>query len=369
MIQIASPQVDEEEFQAIRAVLNSGRLAQGPVVRQFEEEFAEFVDADYAVAVSSGTAALHLALLACGVKPGQLVITTPFTFVATASAILMCGARPLFVDVDYETGNMSLELASNALEDAQQEVGAILPVHLYGHAVNKGAFYQAMIGAPFVWDACQAHNAVYGGNPIGHSGTSCFSFYATKNMTTGEGGMVTTNNGEEARELRRLRSHCYADGEAYQHSGLGYNYRMTEMQAAMGIVQLKKQPEMHRQRKANALFLTEALQKLYKITPPEEEDLCEHGWYLYTIKVQYGLRPGLLKHLQERGIGAAVYYPRPIYRTRLFANLGYNKVYLPVAEKLSHGVLSLPIHAGLGQEQMEFIRQEVYNWAANYAKR
>lgn len=364
MIGISQPQIGKEEVKAVEEVLLSGRLAQGAKVEEFEERFAAHVGADYGVAVGNGTQALHLALLARGVRFGELVVTTPFTFAATATAIRMCGAEPFFVDTD-ENGLIS----TSRLTATRLEVGAVqsLPVHLYG---NPTPIDVDLDEKTFIFDACQAHGAALGGIPVGFLGTSCWSFYATKNMTTGEGGMITTNDEGEADLLRGLRNHGQSGQYTYIH--LGYNYRMTEMQAAIGLVQLDKLPTFQAKRQYNAAYLSNGLANLPDIILPEAREGTTHAWHQYTIRVRLpgdpspgcdprlqpliSPRDSLLMWLRSNDVGAKVYYPLPLHKTPIFSTLRYGGDYhLPMAETLAKEVLSLPVHPGLSDHDLDKI--------------
>src|SRR5712691_7386398 len=236
MIPIAHPLLGAEEEDAVLAVLRSGQLTQGERVAAFERRFAELCQVQEAIAVSSGTAALHLALIAHEIGYGDEVITTPFSFAATANAILLVGATPVFVDIDPDTYNIDPVCVEAAITPRTK---AILPVHLYGNPCDMQRL-EAIARANhlvIIEDACQAHGASIKGKPVGGFGTGCFSFYATKNITTGEGGMVTTNDPVIAERVRLLRSH--GQQERYKHHALGYNLRMTELQGALGVVQVE----------------------------------------------------------------------------------------------------------------------------------
>ena len=378
MIPISQPQIDKREIKAVTAVLKSGRLAQGPKIREFEEQFAKTVGARHAVAVCNGTTALKLALLAHGIGQSDEVITTPFSFISTASAILEVGARPVFVDVEEETGNIDPESVANAGNGRLRIEGtktAVLPVHLYGHPSFALEYAYAtgtpehVRSVPIICDACQAHGSALLLNdkmyPLGFYGTSCWSFYATKNITTGEGGMVTTNNEDIAEQLRLLRNHGtqkeHGDSDYYYHTCLGYNAWMTEMQAAIGLVQLDKLPEMQAIRQNNADYLTHNLEGV--ITPVVRPG-CVHAWHQYTVRIPGGRerRDDLRAHLQKRGIQANVYYPLPLHLQPVFAHLGYKFGDFPVAEKLSGEVLSLPVHPGLSQDDLGRIVEAVNEW-------
>ena len=237
MISIAKPLIGEEEKQAVLEVLDSGMLAQGPRVKAFEEAFAEMCGVRYAVATSSGTTALHVALLAHGIGPDDEVITTPFTFIASANSILYTGASPQFVDIRSDTFNIDPELIEAAITPRTR---AIMPIHLYGLMADMKPIMDIARGHKLavIEDAAQAHNAMYKGQKAGSFGTGCFSLYATKNMTSAEGGMVTTDDPEVAERVKLLRNHGMR--VRYYHDMLGYNFRMTDLHAAVGLAQLRK---------------------------------------------------------------------------------------------------------------------------------
>src|SRR2546427_12587149 len=280
MIPIALPLLGAEEEAAVLRVLASGQLAQGERVATFEQRFAELCHVHEAVAVSSGTAALHLALLAHNIGPGDEVITTAFSFAATANAILLVGAIPVFVDIEPDTYTLDPILVEAAITSRTK---ALLPVHLYGHPCDMQHLEQLARThqLAIIEDACQAHAANIEGKPVGSFGTGCFSFYSTKNMTTGEGGMVTTNDPGIAERVRLLRNH--GQTERYHHTRLGYNLRMTEMQGALGRVQVEKLEHFTEQRIANAAFLTERLRG--PVQTPIVRPGYRHVYHQYTIRV------------------------------------------------------------------------------------
>jgi len=344
---MARPVIGEEEKRAVLAVLESGQLAQARRVAEFEEAFARFVGSEHAVAVSSGTAALMAALLGHGIGAGDEVITTPFTFAATANAVLIAGARPVFVDVREEDFNIDPALIELAVT---RHTRAILPVHLFGHPCDMEAIgdIARRHGLVVLEDACQAHGASIGGGAVGSFGTGCFSLYATKNMTTGEGGMLTTNDAAIAERVRLIRNH--GERERYHSELLGYNLRMTEMAAALGLAQLSRLPDLNERRRANADYLSRHLRGV--ITPGERQG-CHHVYHQYTVRVPSG-RDRLAAVLGEAGIETAVFYPVPVHRQTLYRERGYD-LSLPVAERLSRQVLSLPVHPSLSQEDLETI--------------
>jgi perosamine synthetase len=356
MIRIAQPLIGEEEKRAVLEVLESGRLVSGPRVEELEAEFCARVSGTrYAVAVSNGTAALHLALLGHGVGPGDEVITTAFSFQATANMVLAVGARPVFVDV-LADANIDPDLIGAEITPRTR---AVLPVHLYGRLceIERLEAICRKHGLALIEDAAQAHGARVNGRPAGSFGTGCFSFYATKNMTAGEGGMITTNDPGLAAKLRRLRAH--GESERYLSIELGFNYRMTDFAAALALVQLRKLDEFNAARRRNAGILSEGLRCLE--TPAEPSDPSSHVWHQYTVRVARD-RDRLQAYLQERGIEAAVYYPTPIPAQPLYQGLGYTADF-PVAAALSREVLSLPVHPGLADEDLKTIIENVNEWA------
>jgi len=370
MIGIARPQFGREEEEAVLSVLASGQLAQGERVAAFEQRFAELCQVRYAVAVASGTAALHLALLAHNIGPGDKVITTPFSFAATANVILLVGATPVFVDIEPDT---------YALDPVQVEAAitrrtkAIMGVHLYGHPCDIVSLERlaSAYSLALIEDAAQSHAASVNGKMVGSFGTGCFSFYATKNMTTGEGGMITTNDPGLAEQVRLLRNH--GQQSRYRHIALGWNQRMTEMQAALGLAQIEKLERFTQQRIANADYLTRHLDDV--VQTPAVRPGHRHVYHQYTIRVA-GQRNAWQARLREQGIETAVHYPLPIHlqpyyrcepsrycvlspERRALVKGGNNSVHLPEAESAARQVLSLPVHPGLSEDDLATIVREV----------
>lgn len=347
MIRMGRPVIGEEEKRAVLAVLESGQLAQAGRVAEFEEAFARFIGCEHAVAISSGTAALMVALLAHGIGAGDEVITTPFTFAATANAVLIAGARPVFVDVREDDFNIDPALIELAIT---RHTRAILPVHLFGHPCDMEAIgdIARRHGVAIIEDACQAHSASVGGQAVGSFGTGCFSLYATKNMTSGEGGMLTTDDAAIAERVRLIRNH--GERQRYHSELLGYNFRMTEIAAALGLAQLSRLPDLNERRRANADYLSRHLRGV--ITPGERPG-CHHVYHQYTVRVPSG-RDRLAAALREAGVETAVFYPTPVHCQTLYRERGYD-LSLPVAEGLSREVLSLPVHPSLSQEDLETI--------------
>ncbi|NQT71747.1 MAG: DegT/DnrJ/EryC1/StrS family aminotransferase [Chloroflexi bacterium] len=356
MIRMASPAIGKNEIECVIEVLESGMLAQGAKVHQFEEAFASYIGTKYAVATSNGTTALHTALLAAGIKDGDEVITTPFSFIATGNAILFCGAKPVFVDIEEKTFNLDPNLIEPAITPKTK---AVMVVHLYGQPCDMDK-----IGAIcrkhdliLIEDACQAHGSEYNGNKVGSFGTGCFSFYPTKNMTTGEGGMITTNDSKIAKSLGMIRNH--GQNGRYHHEILGYNFRMTDISAALGLCQLEQLDEFNRKRIENATFLTEAIRDIDGLIPPHVTQNAKHVFHQFTIRVtdEFGIsREEFQQRLNEKGIDSAIHYRTPIHQQPAYQNLGYRDQ-LPVAEKAAQEVLSLPIHPNLSKDDLNSIVQ------------
>lgn len=358
MIPIARPIIGQEEQAAVAAVLRSGQLAQGKRVREFEEAFAEWCGRRYAVAVSSGTTALHIALLAHGFGPGDEIITTPFSFIASANCILYVGATPRFADIEREYYTLDPAEAERLITPATK---AILPVHLFGQPCNMKALAELAERRNLVLieDACQAHGAAYAGQMVGSFGTACYSFYPTKNMTTGEGGMITTDDPILADRMRMLREHGMR--VRYVHEMLGYNMRMTDMQAAIGLVQLNKLPAWNQARQAYAAFLSESLSSLPEVSVPLIRPDATHVFHQYTMRTQR--RDWMVQQLAARGIGTGVYYPIPIHRQAAYRAYGpFAK--MPQAELASQEVLSLPVHPSLTSAELAEIVQTVSELAS-----
>jgi dTDP-4-amino-4,6-dideoxygalactose transaminase len=346
-IPIARPVISTEEKQAVMEVLDSGQLAQGPRTAAFEAAFADYIGTKHAIGVNSGTAALIVALQAHGVGAGDEVITTPFSFIATATSILACGATPVFVDVDPFDLNIDPALVEDAITDRTK---AVMPVHLFGHPARIAEFRELCdeFELALVEDAAQAHGAEHEGQRAGSFGTGCFSFYPTKNMMTGEGGIITTNDDEVARRARSIRSH--GQEERYLHAEFGLNWRMQEINAAIGLVQLGHVEEWNEQRIRNA----EALSNLIRsVETPRVREGDRHVFHQYTVRA--GDRNALQQRLQEAGIGSAIHYPIPIHRQPIMQKLGLGEGSFPVAEAAAEHVLSIPVHPQLGPEDVEYI--------------
>jgi perosamine synthetase len=356
MIPIARPQMGDEEKDLVWSAMSSGALAQGARVRELEERFADFVGVPHAVATSSGTTALHLALIGSDVGSGDEVITVPYTFFASASTVLFTGARPVFVDVDEATFNIDVARIEAAITPRTR---AILPVSLYGQPADLPAIAEIAErhGLALVEDAAQSHGAAIGDRRSGSWGVGCFSFYPTKNMTTGEGGMVTTADPAVADRARLMREHGMR--VRYQHEMVGFNFRMTDIHASIGLAQLTKLPGYNARRRHIAARYDRELQGV--ITPHVRPGVT-HVYHQYTIRVSR--RDEFVDRLKEHGVGTGIYYPIPVHRQKPFLELGYGDQRFPVSERLCGEVLSIPVHPSLTDDEVETVISAVNATAA-----
>ncbi len=364
MIPIARPCLGEEEIRKVSEVIRSGMLAQGSLVKEFEEKFAEFVGVKYAIAVSNGTAALHVALLAMGVGPGDEVIVPSYTFFSTASSVVLSGAKPVFVDV-RDDATMD---PNDVREKLTERTVAVIPVHIHGYPADLDSIRDA-IGDREVLvleDAAQAHGATYKGRTVGSIGEAgAFSFYPTKNMTTGEGGMITTDDEEIAERARAIRDQ--GQTSKYHHEYIGFNYRMTEINAAIGLVQLSKLDEFNGRRKEIARRYTEELEGY--IEPLPVPDWADPVWHLYPVRVK-GKRDRFVEMLREKGVMARPGYPMPLYRQPIFGRLSdrrynflnvlfkgvsYDDVKAPKTEELVREIAYLPIYHCMSDEEVDSV--------------
>ncbi len=356
MIPIARPQLGEEEKRQVWDAMASGSLAQGPRVREFEERFAALIGTAHAVATSSGTTALHLALLGYGIGHQDEVITVPFTFIASANSVLYTGARPIFVDVDERDFTMDVEQVERAITPRTR---AIMPVSLYGQPADMPAIVEIAErhGVAVVEDACQSHGASVGERRSGTWGAGTFSFYPTKNMTTGEGGMLTTDDAELADRVRLLREHGMK--VRYHHEIVGYNFRMTDIAAAIGLAQIDKLNGYNERRRAIAARYDAELRGV--ITPSVRPGVT-HVYHQYTIRVRE--RDAFAEALKARGVGSAIYYPIPVHRQAPFVALGYGTESYPVTDRLTTQVLSIPVHPSLSEDEVATVIGAVNETAA-----
>jgi len=336
----------------IEAILDSMYLFLGPNVQALEKEFAAYSEVGHAIGVSEGTTALHLALRACGVQAGDEVITVSHTFIATAEAIVLAGATPVFVDIDPQTYNMDVTQVEAHITSRTR---AIIPVHLYGQPADMDPLMDIARRHDLyvIEDACQAHGARYKGRRVGGLGhLAAYSFYFSKNLGAyGEGGMVTTNDGELAQRVRLLRDH--GSPKRYHHDMIGMNGRLDEIQAAVLRAKLPYLEDWNAQRRINAAHYTELLAALPQVQTPFVPGYAEPVFHLYVARVSE--RDALLTHLKEQGVGAGIHYPIPCHLQPAFADLGYKLGDLPVTEQVAGEVISLPMYAELTAEQREYV--------------
>jgi perosamine synthetase len=354
-IPMASPNIGEEEAQAAYDVVKSGWLNEGKKVECFENNFADFIGTKYAVAFFNGTVALHSVLTALKLKPRDEVIVPSFTFISTANSVVFTGAKPVFADIDECTFNISPE---SVKEKISRRTRAIIPVHYGGQSADMKSLCEIAEDRNLllVEDAAEAHGATYHNRKVGTFGNAgMFSFTPTKNITTGEGGMITTDDKELSARLKLLKNH--GSSSPYHHLILGYNYRMTEVQAAIGIEQLKKLPAIISMKQKNQEYLSKELSSVKGLTPPLVAADRKHVYMLYTIKIDEGAigvsRDKFMQELQKKGIMTRIYFP-PVHLQPYYRDIGYNDT-LPVTEKVFNSVCSLPCYSKITRMELDYI--------------
>jgi perosamine synthetase len=352
--------VGEEAEQLVLEVLRSGHLAQGPMVERLEVAFAEMCGVRYAVAVSSGTSALVAALEASGLQPGDEVVTSAFTFAATLNAILEAGATARFADIDAATFNIDPTSLAEVITDRTR---VLMPVHLYGQpaAMDRISDLASARDLAIVEDASQAHGAKIGGRAVGSYGTGCFSLYATKNIASGEGGLITTDDGALADRLRLLRNQGMRS--RYEYEITGHNFRLTDLQAAVAIPQLQRLEASTARRRTNAARLSAGLHDMTGIIVPSVATGRTHVFHQYTIRVTAAARldrDALAAQLQTRGVGTGTYYPRVVFDHECYrSHPGVRVAEVPEAFRAAREVLSLPVHPHLSANDIDRIVDEV----------
>ncbi|ADB63811.1 Glutamine--scyllo-inositol transaminase (plasmid) [Haloterrigena turkmenica DSM 5511] len=359
-VSIANPTLSDDAVERVESILESGMLADGPEVRAFEDEYAAYCGTDRAVGTSNGTTALHAALEALGLEEGDAVLTSPFSFVASANAIRLAGGKPVFADIDPETYTLDPDAVEGVLEERDDVVG-LLPVHLYGLAADMKRLREIADERDLfvLEDACQAHGAAIDRERVGSFGdAACFSFYPTKNMTTGEGGIITTDRDDLADRAASFVNHGrdVGEGGSYEHVDLGHNYRMTSLAAAIGREQLERLPEFNRARRENAAYYDERLAELPVETPTEPEGY-RHVYHQYTIRTDE--RDELAATLDERGVDTGIYYGTPIHRQPAYETVSTAAATLPEAERAAETVLSLPVHPTLSERDRRTVVEAV----------
>jgi dTDP-4-amino-4,6-dideoxygalactose transaminase len=346
------PEVEE----TVLSVLRSGTIAQGPMVKQLEDRFAELIGARHAVAVNNGTTALFAAVSVLDLQPGDEIVTSPFTFVATLNAIVASGATARFADISDDDFNIAPD-ALEAVIGAQTRV--LMPVHLYGQCADMPVIARMASdhGIELIEDAAQAHDARVGDKAAGTWGTGCFSLYATKNLTSGEGGLITTSNDDVADRLRVLRNQGMR--QRYQYEMVGNNFRMTDLQAAVCVPQLAHYAQQIATRQANAAHLSEGLRDMPGLRVPAQLPDRRHVWHQYTVLIEDDApltRDELLDELMQAGVGCGVYYPRLVYDYQCYkAHPQVIRGDVPVAERVVRQCLSLPVHAQLSSSDLDRI--------------
>ena len=348
-IEFSKMYVDDNIRKAVIDVLNSGRYVKGEKLRSFEEDFADFCGAKYAVGVNSGTSAILLSLMAIGIKKGDEVITPAHTFVATASPIVFLGGTPVYADIEEETYTIN----PNDIErKITKNTKAIIPVHLYGHPCDMDLIEDIAKdhGLYIIEDACQAHGSTYRGKKVGTIGDiGCFSFFPSKNVTVlGEGGMVVTDNEEQGRKISMLRDHGRREKQV--HEILGLNFRMSEIHAAIGQEELKHVFVWNRRRREIAAQYNSLLSDLDLVTPIEKT-WAEHVYHLYVIRTKQ--RDKIMKYLKKKGVSTGIHYPIPLHKQPCM--MADTNLHLPVTEKCVNEILSLPMHPQLSYNEVKYI--------------
>lgn len=357
-VPLSKPYLGNEEVAAVTRVLQSDRLALGPVTEEFERRFAEAIGVKHAIAVNSGTSGLHLAIRALGIGPGDEVITTPFSFIASSNCVLFEGATPVFVDVDPDTYNIDPARIEAAITERTK---AILPVHVFGQPADMAPIMEIANrhGLAVIEDACEAICARYRGELAGGFGAfAVYGFYPNKQITTGEGGMVVTNDDELAALCMSMRNQGRAtDMQWLTHVRLGYNYRISEMTAALGVEQMKKLPEILSRRSQIAAQYRDMLADIPGVSFPKGWDLDGHSWFVFPIEVEEELRDPLIEALGQRGIQSKAYFSPCIHLQEFYMrDLGYGEGDYPAAESLSRKICILPFYTSLEAAEMEAVR-------------
>lgn len=364
MIPYGKQTIDQDDIQAVVDVLKSDFLTTGPKIAEFEQTVADYVGAKYAVAISNGTSALHVACFAAGIGPGDEVITTPLTFAASANCVLYCGGTPVFADVDPKTYNIDPEDIRRKITDRTK---AIIAVHLAGQPCDMDAIHSIAheYGLIVIEDGAHALGSVYKGKKVGSlSDMTTFSFHPVKPITTGEGGMIVTDNEEFYKKMALFRSHGITRDDSmmtrndgpwfYQQFDLGYNYRITDIQCALGCSQMKKLDRFLARRKEIVARYNEAFADCDNIITPYQLSDTESGWHLYIVQVKNCDRRQVFEAMREKGIGVNVHYI-PVYMHPYYQEHGYENVHCANAEEIYSHIISLPLYPGLTSEQQDYV--------------
>ncbi|MFQ9190527.1 MAG: UDP-4-amino-4,6-dideoxy-N-acetyl-beta-L-altrosamine transaminase [Agathobacter rectalis] len=364
MIPYGKQTIDQDDIQAVVDVLKSDFLTTGPKIAEFEQTVADYVGAKYAVAISNGTSALHAACFAAGIGPGDEVITTPLTFAASANCVLYCGGTPVFADVDPKTYNIDPEDIRRKITDRTK---AIIAVHLAGQPCDMDAIHSIAheYGLIVIEDGAHALGSVYKGKKVGSlSDMTTFSFHPVKPITTGEGGMIVTDNEEFYKKMALFRSHGITRDDSmmtrndgpwfYQQFDLGYNYRITDIQCALGCSQMKKLDRFLARRKEIVARYNEVFADCDNIITPYQLSDTESGWHLYIVQVKNCDRRQVFEAMREKGIGVNVHYI-PVYMHPYYQEHGYENVHCANAEEIYSHIISLPLYPGLTSEQQDYV--------------
>ncbi len=357
MINIAKPVITEDEKKAVMDVLDSGMLSSGAVTTEFEKEFAAYMHSQNCITTTNGTNALETADRAIGLKAGDMVITTPFSFIASTNSIVYTGAKPVFADIDPRTFNIDPKKIEEALEE-NPGAKALQIVHLYGNPCSMDAIMALVekYHVILIEDCAQAHGAMWHGKHVGTFGKAgCFSFYPTKNMTTGEGGAVLTDDADIADLSRLIINHGMET--RYYHDMIGYNFRMTNIAAAIGLCQLKKLDGFNQKRIRNAAYYTKNISNPL-VEKPYVEEGAHAVFHQYTLKIALGRREDFIRHLQSHGIGYSIFYPVSIPEQRCYHEFNFKTDY-PVTDLIKQQVISIPVHPSLSQDDLDQVVETV----------
>jgi perosamine synthetase len=371
MIPFTRPIIEDEEIEAVKKVLESGMLAEGKVAREFEKQFSEYIGTKYATVTSSGTTALTTALEAMGIQPGDEVITSPFTFIASANSITILGGIPVFVDIRPDSYNIDPELIEAAIT---KRTRAIMPVHIFGMPCDMTRIMEIAQNHDLlvIEDACQAHGAAINGRRVGSLGhVACFSFYATKNILTGEGGMITTDDEELYNKMLMIKNHGRGKEGGYSHHQIGYNNRMMDIVAAIGVTQMKRVHDLIKIRRQNAKEYDKFFNDFDSIRPQVEDPGFESGYHLYVPRLYSDklTRDEMVSRLRAEGVGARSVYALPCHKQDTYLDIkkwrwarfvdypDYSQLSLPVSEDISAQHFDIPVHPSLTREEKEMIQE------------
>lgn len=361
-IPLAKPYIGDEEIRAVSEVVRSGILSLGPKLKEFENAFARFMGTKYAIAVNSGTSGLHLCMKALNIRPGDEVITTPFSFVASSNPVIFEGGKPIFVDIDEKTYNIDPKRLGYAITDKTK---AIVLVHIFGQACNMNEIMKISEKRriPIIEDACEALGATYNGRKVGAFGRAgVFAFYPNKQITTGEGGMILTDDDEIALLCGSLRNQGREDsGDWFNHVRIGYNYRLSEISCALGIEQLKKIDFILKKRKEIAAKYTARLKDIKGLITPYIDSPSDNSWWVYYLRVAEGInRDMVLKYLNEKGISSKGYFYPPIHLQPVYKKIfGYKGGEFPVAERISSSGFIIPFFVELTDQQIGIVCETI----------